>query len=272
MKFSLATLFLTVVAATTTDMPSGVLDLALRNGQTSAAMQLFANSKTIVETLELDGGWFKFFFGPAGNMTAYAFHFNYPDYVQISITDAYCPGDSFDLFRDGHYLITTPRVLSRECQHWESEPDVAFINPIFSSTKFMLPGHFNLTIASKDSPYQGGAAFIRADTRLGTCPVVGSKLVVVSAPKGDHASAARICKRVDGVPAHVTPSNSATIAQAMSKCGHKNAWFGRLSLVDKHKKMRLDLGCLAFSAANVAEPTVEIVNCSTELPIVCQIL
>lgn len=271
MKLFFASLLASILASSPADMPTDAAAMAIRNGQTPAALSLVASPKrTLVETLELDGGWFKFFFGPSGAPTAYNFVFNRPEYVQISITDAYCPGDSFDLFRNGSYLVTTPRVRSGDCHYWEDDPDRAFVDPRFSSTKFSLPGFFNLTISAKDSPYQGGAAFIRAESRLGTCAVTMDNLTIVSSPRVGRVHAERACRRIGAVPAHVTPANAAAIAQGLVKCGYKHAWFGRLSLVDKLPKMRLDLGCLAFSAVDMADPTVEVLPCPQLLPVVCQ--
>src|SRR4051812_22723401 len=81
-----------------------------------------------ITDLTLDAGWFKFFFGGSGEETAYTFRFVHDDYVKIWVTDAYCIGDSFDLYVDGSYLLTTPRVNTDGCRKWSDDPDVTARN------------------------------------------------------------------------------------------------------------------------------------------------
>lgn len=237
--------------------------LQMKNGQTKMV------AKNVITDLGLDSGWFKFFFGQANEETAYTFAFDYDDYVLISITDAYCTGDAFDLYKDGSYLITTPRVPTDGCKRWTDDPDKAFTDPNYSNTKFMLPGKFNMTIWTKDSPYQGGAAFIRADTRLATCEKSIYPFVLVTAPLAKHNQVAQVCKRVGGTPAHIDPKNTPAAAQTLKLCGYKEAWFGRLSLLPRSKSK--DLGCLAFTVAIPDDPTVDVVDCNTKLPTICYV-
>jgi len=221
--------------------------------------------------LPLNSGWFQFYFGAADTPTAYSFSFNYSDYIQISITDAYCTGDSFDLYRNGQYLLTTPRVLGDKCQTWNPNPNVTFLDARWSSTKFMLPGVFNLSISVKDSPFGGGAAFIRADTRLATCQAAVSPFILVTEPLVGNDQAAAACARVGGVPAHITPVNALAASQTLSNCigDNSNAWFGQLSLVRQRKLKSTELGCLAFTNANPTDPTVHVADCQTLLPVLC---
>lgn len=225
------------------------------------------------ETLVLDGGWYKFYFGGENTTTAYTFFFNHPYHVQISITDAYCPGDAFDLYQDGEYLISTPRVRSDNCVGWTDDPNKAFVDAQFSSTKFALPpGPFNLTIHVLDSPFKGGAAFIRADSYTHTCRLALAPFILVTHPMEGYASAKDICKRVGAIPANIDPSNSMNAAQSLVRCGYSQSWFGKLSLKDTTTLKAGDLGCLAFSAANPLDPTVTIVECTKKIPVLCQIV
>lgn len=240
------------------------------------------NGSRVVVDLELDSGWFKFFFGQAGDPTAYIFRLASDDYVQISITDAYCPGDDWDVHIDGKYLLTTPRVPSRHCAAWVDEPDKAFYNPIWSSTKFMLPGKgtrhgFNLTLWTKDSPYKGGAAFIRADSRVVACPEAVEPFFLITSPRVPYAQKESLCKRVGAVPAHITPANALAASRSLSACmrdhhAGSRAWFGRLSLIQMSLLKSLqakNLGCLAFSNRIPEDPTVEVVDCNEHLPVLC---
>lgn len=240
------------------------------------------NGSRVVVDLELDSGWFKFFFGQAGDPTAYIFRLASDDYVQISITDAYCPGDDWDVHIDGKYLLTTPRVPSRHCAAWVDNPEKAFYNPIWSSTKFMLPGKgdhhgFNLTLWTKDSPYKGGAAFIRADSRVVACPEAVAPFFLITSPRVPYGQRESLCKRVGAVPAHITPANALAASKSLSACmgdqvDGSRAWFGRLSLVQMSILKSLqakNLGCLAFSNRVPEDPTVEVINCNEHLPVLC---
>lgn len=234
--------------------------------------EMIKSDKVAQETLVLDGGWFKFYFGGENTTTAYTFFFDYPDHVQISITDAYCPGDAFDLYHNNRYLISTPRVRSDNCASWTDDPNKAFADPQFSSTKFALrPGPFNFTIHVLDSPYKGGAAFIRADSYTHTCRHAVAPFIVVTHPMEGYASAKDICKRVGAVPANINHKNSASAAQSLIRCGYTQSWFGKVSLKDMTSLKAGDLGCLAFSAVNPLDPTVVIAECSKKLPVLCQI-
>lgn len=243
------------------------MEMSTRNGM--PAGHTFTRMDSPIPPLEADGGWYKFYFGAADTQTAYTFAFGTSDDIRISITDAYCPGDSFRLFRNGSYLITTPRVRSRGCKKWTDDPDKAFIDSEYSNTKFSHPGHFNLTIWAEDSPYNGGAAYIKADTRINTCRAALDPFVLINAPLSMHSKAELFCRKIGGRLAHITPNNAAAAAKSLVRCGHNNAWFGRLSLVPPPVKKSADLGCLAFNADRPADPTVEVLDCSSRLPILC---
>lgn len=247
--------------------------LATNNGSDVTIFDANKSSNLIVD-LPLDGGWYKFYFGQQETPTAYTFRVNSSDYTQISVTDAYCPGDSWNININGSYLFTTPRVPSRKCDRWTDNPDVALYSPVWSNTKFMLPGSFNLTLFTKDSPFQGGAGFIRADSRLIVCPDSKSPFMLVEQPLVGYNNRESICRRVGGVPAHIMPNNALAAANSMTTCsGMQLAWFGKLSLVQMPKAQSFyttSLGCLAFSNRIPGEPSVEIVDCNTPLPVLCQ--
>jgi hypothetical protein len=239
--------------------------MAVKNGSAGTVSK---NGNSVIVDLPLDGGWYKFFFGQAGNETAYTFSAISTDWVQISITDAFCAGDSFDVIKDDEYLITTPRVPGDGCKKWTDNPDVAFTNPLWSSTKFSLEGSFNITLAVRDSPFQGGAAFIRADSRLATCKGSIAPFLLVTAPLVPRDHSAAVCARVNGVPAHLTPANTASAIASLQACGGpQQAWFGKLSLGQAAKAN--ELGCLALSTVVPDDPTVDIVDCQAYLPVLC---
>ncbi|PJF20084.1 hypothetical protein PSACC_00119 [Paramicrosporidium saccamoebae] len=264
MQFALGSLLLLLASASANISKSPAAAVHLPSSTKNGHNQL--SSKNIITDLELDSGWFKFFFGQSNEETAYTFKFDYDDYVQISITDAYCAGDSFDLYKNGAYLLTTPLVSTNGCKDWTDNPNVAMKNDIFSSSKFSLPGKFNLTIWSKESPYNGGAAFIRADTRLQTCGP-STNMVLVTAPLSTHQQVVATCKRVGGKPVHIDPKNTKEAAKLLMDCGRTESWFGRLSLLPRSKAK--GLGCLAFTVAIPDDPTVDVLDCATKLPVLC---
>lgn len=257
------------------ELPSGKTTGAVADQfASSSGSSSSSDGDRVIVDLPIDGGWFKFYFGQADDPTAYIFNIQSNDYVQISITDAYCPGDDWDVNVDKKYLFTTPRVPSRNCVAWTDNPDVAFYNPIWSSTKFMLPGSFNLSLWTKDSPYLGGAAFIRADSRLVTCPNSVGPFYLITTPQVPYDQRVGLCRRIGGVPAHVTPTNALAASQSMANClgPDTKAWFGRLSLVQMSVIKSLEkknLGCLALSNAIPEDPTVTVVDCTANLPVLC---
>jgi len=221
--------------------------------------------------LATGGPWEKFLFGPAGNRTAQLFRQSLDDWVQVSITDSYCAGDSFDLLINGTYLLTTPRVtVDTNCSIWVDGPEGAWWQPQWSSTKFSLKGPFEMTVVPRDSPFQGGAYFVRADKRATVC-AENADLKMISPPIGPHSSLQDICSQVGGHPATVSPSNALMVSQMMKACGQEGvqqAWFGQVELAVS--KTKDPLGCLALNVTSGDGLTVAIVDCATALPFLCQ--
>jgi hypothetical protein len=221
--------------------------------------------------MDIDGGWYRFRFGPSGSKTT--FRANYSDWLLVSITDAFCPGESWDILGAGKYLVTTPRVPEDGCRAWTDDPNVAFWNATWSSTKFSLQGDLDLTLRSLDSPYKGGSAFIRFDSRLEICHKALSPFVMITQPRGGRNKTRSVCQRVNGGPANLNPSNIVQAAQSMVKCGINRAWFGRLSLTSPSSKANDEghgSGCLALVIDDDRVATVEVADCTERLPSLCQ--
>lgn len=243
------------------------LSTAQNNGLALGEVKLAKNQ---IVDLDVDAGWFKFFFAGRGDKVGYTFRAMSEGYTQISITDAYCTGDSWDMQKNGSYLLTTPRVPSDNCKTWTDNPDVAFSNPKWSSTKFMLPGAFNITLIPIDSPYKGGAAFIRADSHVGICHSAVAPFTLVMTPNSQDQMA-KVCQRVGGVPANITIANVGAAEKTLADCGIQHAWFGHLSLKQRMERKSRDFGCLAYSLEVPDDPTVDIVDCKSKLPTLCTI-
>lgn len=243
--------------------PAILSSMEQSNGQTVRA----AEQQDAV-LIPLDGGWTKFFFGAAGTETAYRIVApeNSGRFVRIAITDAYCPGDAFDLSLGGRYLLSTPRVVvpkAPDCG--QADPDAAQADVTYSSSRFMLPGALDMSIGVRDSPYGGGAAFVRADTLATGC--VRGDVAVVTAPLSGQSDAAQQCARLGRELLHVRPENALGAALALQSCGAgaSLAWAGRVSLAPGAQ----DAGCVAFDASSPSDPTVRSVDCSSPLPVLC---
>lgn len=248
MNFLFPFLFLSVIAFKT--------DIEKMNGNHEDVKMKDVISIPVTEVLKVDdeAGWTKFTFGAEGTLSKSKYLIEKPsvpdgfeddDYmVEIDITDAFCPGDSFSLFVEpgnnhykhdpkitghqshspnsiGHYLLTTPRInLGSQvlnCSGRNPEPQETFLNGThWSSTKFMLPAPFTLAIMADKSPYNSGVGFIRAKTSSIGCPrkhfdLIKSpdeSLVLITTPLSTQEEAIITCGQVSMEPAFITPENS----------------------------------------------------------------
>lgn len=82
----------------------------------------------------------------------------------VKITDLYCSGDSFEVYKDGKLWLTTPVVPMGSCQQPVVDPDEAFYDPEFSHIMAWLPaGSFKLTVRAKVTAWGGGAIAVKVD-------------------------------------------------------------------------------------------------------------
>jgi hypothetical protein len=99
----------------------------------------------------------------------------------LEITDAFCPGDNFELIELGNgstgpqTILRTPKVgfnkeIAQEicdgfpvqCPRSTNNPDVAFNDSLWSSGKILLgSGEHSIVIKPINSPYCSGAGFVR---------------------------------------------------------------------------------------------------------------
>lgn len=81
--------------------------------------------------------------------------------VSLDITDAFRPGDAFDIIINGVSALSTPgRAVGTLSV---TNPNLAFANPAFSSGRIALaPGSYSISIFLREGPSASGGAFIRA--------------------------------------------------------------------------------------------------------------
>lgn len=81
--------------------------------------------------------------------------------VFLNITDAFRPGDAFDVFVNGALALSTPsRAFGTSLV---TNPNLAFQNPAFSSGRIVLqPATYTIRILVREGPSASGGAFIQA--------------------------------------------------------------------------------------------------------------
>ena len=86
----------------------------------------------------------------------------------VKITDLYCSGDSFIVYKDGKLWFTTPVVsieTDPKCVKSQIDPGEAFYDPEFSHAQAWLPtsGSFKITVVPAATRWGGGAVAIKVD-------------------------------------------------------------------------------------------------------------
>ncbi len=123
------------------------------------AICVLACGSARADTLTLNS-WQVFDFGGVGT-TSGPFTFSGP--ALLEVTDAFVPGDQFEVFDNGVLLgeTSTPTFALINV----SDPDSAFGNPDFSSGSWALgDGPHSITIETIASLTGGGEAYIQADS------------------------------------------------------------------------------------------------------------
>jgi len=109
--------------------------------------------------------WFNFNWG-AGEPAPVAQTFTYtaPIATTVTVVDAFCTGDRFEVFVDAASVGTTSAPGSATCSPPEEaeDPDVALTLPDYSRGTFAVPaGTHTVTMTVTANPFDGGGAFIR---------------------------------------------------------------------------------------------------------------
>ena len=85
----------------------------------------------------------------------------------VKITDLYCSGDSFNVYKDGKLWLTTPVVsLNNDpyCLKMQKDPEEAYYDPEFSHIFGWVPsGSYKITVVPTVTRWGGGAVAIKVD-------------------------------------------------------------------------------------------------------------
>lgn len=117
-----------------------------------------------------DMGFYAFSFGAPKSYAFQSFNIKVKKAAWLSITDCFCPGDTFQVFDNGVPLIVTqndPRNNTKPCEgEYYSENAWTCFTDFWhaKSSAIINPGYHNITIAAINSTYGGGTGFIRIDT------------------------------------------------------------------------------------------------------------
>lgn len=155
-----------------------------------------------------DMGFYAFSFGAPKTYAYQSFQVKLKEAAWLSITDGFCPGDTFQVFDNGVPLAVTilPTDADLDCATaYDDNAWNCFVGPNHAKrTVFLNPGHHNLTITSITGPYGGGTGFIRLDTSctpVGQQPVPCCWIVDAENPNEDYQwSAGRFCNQMVTYP------------------------------------------------------------------------
>lgn len=117
-----------------------------------------------------DLGFYAFSFGGSKQYSYQSFTIKLKNTAFLSVTDCYCPGDTFQVFVDGVPLIVTQNPeayanVSCIAPYYIEDAWACFTGPYHSKSSSILnPGYHNITIATINSAVGGGTGFIRIDT------------------------------------------------------------------------------------------------------------
>jgi hypothetical protein len=123
-------------------------------------------SATGRKLVPIGGGWIRFTFGRSGSVAG-PFTFAHRTPVVLSVTDAFCVGDRFDLLEKGSVVsVTSGPAIPHDCKppFHADLPQRAFYQGLYSAGMVLLPGGAHkITIRASSSPFGSGGAFLRVD-------------------------------------------------------------------------------------------------------------
>lgn len=116
--------------------------------------------------ITIDAYWTGFSFGSDGTpVSGIPYTFTAVSDVLVKVTDAFLWGDSFDVFLTGGSLLFSTPSVAAPGGGSSADPDVAFLDPRYSHASYLLsPGVYSLDIFVRESPWEGGGAFVQVVT------------------------------------------------------------------------------------------------------------
>jgi len=245
------------------------------NGQNLTSVSFKIDGTDPVTPLVVNGGWQSFVFGKPGDVAIPWFLLLGFNNVEVTVTDAFLPGDSFDVYVNQNYILSTPPVPKADSPD-VSDPDITSKpGSGYSNAKFNLQSANSLIqMIPNVSPWKGGAAFIRADTILKRCNYFSKPMILVEEPHLPRDRAETNCKRLDGRLEDLSESNVHKMIEVVEACLGRNqpVWYGKVKWghLLKKKLVEKPLHCFAFFVNNHGEGDLDYLPCDTPLPTVCE--
>lgn len=116
--------------------------------------------------VSVGAGIYAFNFGRTGTWSPQSFSFYTDQPVQVEVWDCYCVGDSLVLYDNGRKLQDSYGGQDdQECKRWSFDPAYCYTQAGWPNThayinQMLSVGWHNLTIATNNSPYSQGTAFL----------------------------------------------------------------------------------------------------------------
>jgi hypothetical protein len=203
--------------------PSAITGSVLKNGTPLALTEPHFNTSDI-ENLVVNGDWTSFTFGNTGTTVSTTFLFSSAKDVDLFVTDAFCPGDAFNVFEDATFIGNTAPKPVKNCDRPITDPNQALFDADFSSGAFFFKKgthRIQMTVA-KAAVAAGGSAFITAQEAKSTC----------SPPSSDFA----------------VSRSAATFNQSIQGCDAIDAQPAKMSNIKVLKAATTVINCLGFGA------------------------
>lgn len=146
--------------------------------------------------LDVNGGWYKFHFGPAGSTVGKTYDFVTTGPAVLRITDLDCSGDALSVYDNGFLILQTPLIGGDNCHHAHElvSPHRAYGSDHYSHGRVNLaPGAHSIKIVVARAPEGRGVGALRVDSVMAQCPRELNGLKVVNTPVPHH-KAAGVCK------------------------------------------------------------------------------
>lgn len=156
-----------------------------------------------------DAGFYAFSFGAAKTYAYQSFSFKLRNSGFLSITDCFCPGDTFQIYDNGIPLAITkaPENGPFPCQppYYMESAWQCMVGEYHAKASVILnPGHHNITVAAVNSAVGGGTGFLRIDTSCtppNTQPYPCCWIEEADNPQTDYEwSVGRLCNQMVTYP------------------------------------------------------------------------